>query len=65
MLGRPEMCIRDRQYGDNIRVFDTVVRRSVRFAESAAAGRSILAHDPRGPGANAYRAVAKEIDTGR
>ncbi|CUS06186.1 Sporulation initiation inhibitor protein Soj [Candidatus Promineifilum breve] len=52
----------EQQYGDNIRVFDTVVRRSVRFAESAAAGRSILAHDPRGPGANAYRAVAKEID---
>ncbi len=55
----------EQQYGDNIRVFDTVVRRSVRFAESAAAGRSILAHDPRGPGANAYRAVAKEIDKGR
>jgi chromosome partitioning protein len=55
----------EQQYGDDIRVFDTVIRRSVRFAESAAAGRSILAHDPRGPGANAYRAVAKEIDKGQ
>ena len=53
------------QYGDDIRIFNTVVRRSVRFAESAAAGQSILAFDPRGPGAIAYRAVAKEIDKGR
>lgn len=49
------------QYGDEIRIFKTVVRRSVRFAESAAAGQSILEFDPKGPGAQAYRAVAKEI----
>ena len=55
----------EQQYGDDMRVFNAVVRRSVRFAESAAAGRSILAHDPRGPGATAYRAIAKEIDKGR
>ena len=55
----------EQQYGDDIHIFSAVVRRSVRFAESAAAGRSILAHDPRGPGANAYRAVAKEIDKGK
>lgn len=54
----------EQQYGDGIRIFRTIVRRSVRFAESAAAGQSILAYDPRGPGANAYRAVAKEIDKG-
>lgn len=52
----------EQQYGDGIRIFDAVVRRSVRFGESAAAGQSILAYDPRGPGAAAYRAVAKEID---
>ena len=55
----------EQQYGDDIHIFGAVVRRSVRFAESAAAGRSILAHDPRGPGANAYRAIAKEIDKGK
>src|SRR5690606_4975521 len=55
----------EQQYGDDIRIFNAVVRRSVRFAESAAAGQSILAFDPRGPGANAYRAVAKEIDRGK
>ncbi len=63
-LTRDVQAAVEQQYGDDIRVFDTVVRRSVRFAESAAAGRSILAHDPRGPGANAYRAVAREIDKG-
>jgi chromosome partitioning protein len=50
------------QYGRDIRIFNTVVRRSVRFAESAAAGQSLLAYDPRSPGANAYRAIAKEIE---
>ena len=64
-LTRDVQAAVEQQYGDDIRVFDTVVRRSVRFAESAAAGRSILAHDPRGPGANAYRAIAKEIDKGK
>jgi chromosome partitioning protein len=64
-LTRDVQAAVEQQYGDGIRIFDAVVRRSVRFGESAAAGRSILAHDPRGPGANAYRAVAKEIDRGK
>ena len=34
------------------------MRRSVRFGESAAAGQSIIAYDPQGPGAEAYRQVA-------
>jgi hypothetical protein len=33
----------------------------VRFGESAVAGQSILAYEPGGPGAKAYRAVAQEI----
>ncbi len=49
------------QYGDDIHIFDAVVRRSVRFAESAAAGQSILAYDTRSPGAEAYRSVAQEV----
>ena len=51
----------EQQYGGNIRIFSTVIRRSVRFAESAAAGRSLIAYDPRSAGANAYRAVAREL----
>ncbi|MCA9975201.1 MAG: ParA family protein [Anaerolineales bacterium] len=49
------------QYGDDIRIFDTIIKRSIRFAESAAAGQSILAYDGKSQGADAYRQVAKEL----
>ena len=49
------------QYGDTIHIYDPVIKRSVRFAESAVAGQSILAYDPTTPGAEAYHAVAREI----
>ncbi len=52
------------QYGDHLPIYDTLVRRSVRFAESAAAGQSILAYDPNGPGAAAYRTIAAQIAGG-
>jgi chromosome partitioning protein len=55
----------EQQYGAGIRIFGTVIRRSVRFAESAAAGRSLIAYDPKSAGANAYRAVAREIEQGK
>ena len=49
------------QYGNGIQIFEPVIRRSVRFGESAAAGQSILAYDPKSPGAKAYLEVAKSI----
>ncbi len=49
------------EFGRGQRIFQTTVKRSVRFAESAVAGQSILAYDPDGPGAEAYRQVAAEI----
>lgn len=49
------------QFGGGNRIFEPVVRRSVRFAESALAGQSILTFDPKGQGATAYRRVAEEI----
>ena len=49
------------QYGDGITIFDPVIRRSVRFAESAVAGQSIIAYDPSTPGAKAYQTIAKTI----
>lgn len=49
------------QYGNGVHIFDQIIKRSVRFAESAVAGQSILAYDPRGQGAEAYRQVAREI----
>lgn len=53
-------AIRD-QFGNGITIFDPVIRRSVRFAESAVAGQSIIAYDPSTPGAKAYQKIAKTI----
>ena len=53
-------AIRD-QYGNGIKIFDPVIRRSVRFAESAVAGQSIIAYDPSTPGAKGYHKIAKNI----
>lgn len=55
----------NRQYGASAHIFAPIVRRSVRFAESAVAGKSILAYDPKGQGAEAYRKVAREIAGGK
>ncbi|MCP5094386.1 MAG: ParA family protein [Chloroflexi bacterium] len=49
------------QYGADILIYNSVVKRSVRFAESAVAGQSILAYDTKSQGAEAYRQVAKEL----
>ncbi len=49
--------------GHEQRVFETIVKRSVRFPESAAAGQSILTYSPRSQGAAAYRQIAKELLT--
>jgi chromosome partitioning protein len=44
-----------------LRVFDPPVRKSIRFAEAPREGRSILRFAPTHPGAEAYRAVAREL----
>lgn len=49
------------QYGSTIHIFEAIVKRSVRFAESAVAGQSVITYDPRGQGAEAYRQVAREL----
>ena len=51
----------DQQYSHGQYVFKAFIKRSVRFAESAVAGQSILTYDPTNPGAEAYRQVAEEI----
>lgn len=51
------------QYGADIHIFDTVIRRSIRFAESAAAGQSLLAYDPKSQGAEAHRQIARTLLT--
>lgn len=61
VLARDITAAINQQYGDGMHIFETTVRRSIRFAESAVAGQSILAFDPQGPGAEAYRQVARQI----
>ena len=51
----------DHQFGVGQHIFKPIVKRSVRFAESAVAGKSILAYDSKNPGAEAYRQVAQEV----
>lgn len=47
--------------GQNIRVFETEIPRSVRVAESSISGQSILTYDKGGKAALAYEALTKEV----
>ncbi|MBE2181101.1 MAG: ParA family protein [Chthoniobacterales bacterium] len=42
-------------------LYDAVIPRSVRLSEAPSFGRTILEHDPGGPGARAYRQLAAEF----
>lgn len=48
-------------YGKNITIFQTTIPLSVRAAESAAEGKSIYQHDPKGKVASAYRSFTEEF----
>jgi chromosome partitioning protein len=63
-LTRDILAAIDTQYGDGIRIFEPIIKRSVRFAESAVAGQSIIAYDHKSQGAEAYRQIAKQIARG-
>jgi chromosome partitioning protein len=43
------------------KVFETVIRKTVRFAEAPVAGESILSYSPKSLGAMAYRDLVKEV----
>ena len=43
------------------KIFQTLIPRTVRLSEAPSFGQPIFAYDPHGPGAVAYRALAKEI----
>src|SRR3984957_12774755 len=43
------------------KIFATVIPRTVRLSEAPSFGQTIFAYDPTSPGANAYRALAKEV----
>ncbi|MGI9657908.1 MAG: ParA family protein [Gaiellaceae bacterium] len=46
-------------FGD--RVFNTRIRKTVRYAEAPVAGASVLMYDPDGSAAEAYRSLAREV----
>lgn len=48
-------------YGDNIRVFQENIPKSVRMEEATAEGVSIFVHDVNGKAARAYQSLAKEV----
>ena len=48
-------------YGSKIKVFDQTIPRSVRAAETSAAGKSIFQNDPKGKVADAYQSLAREV----
>ena len=48
-------------YGKHLKVFEQTIPRSVRAAETSAAGKSIFAYDPKGKVAQAYKSLAKEV----
>ncbi len=52
-------------FAGSIRVFETVIKTSVRLKEAPITGRSILAYEPGGAAAAAYRALAGEVEDGR
>jgi chromosome partitioning protein len=42
-------------------VFDTVIRKTIRFAEAPVSGKPILSYAPASPGSAAYRKLAREV----
>jgi len=47
-----------------VRVFDTTIKKTVRLREAAVAGQSILEYAPKHEAAEAYRALAREMEEG-
>ena len=43
------------------RLFDTIIKKTIRFAEAPVAGEPILTYAPTSPGAVAYRKLAQEV----
>ncbi|MFV0502973.1 MAG: ParA family protein [Lachnospirales bacterium] len=48
-------------YGNNIKIFNADIPRSVKASEISAEGKSIFAHDPKGKVAEGYKNLTKEV----
>ncbi len=49
------------EFGKQVRVFNTIIERSVQFAEAQGLHKTILAYKPKDKGAQAYRNLAQEL----
>ena len=56
---REAIEILEEHFGDL--VYETRIRKTVRYAEAPVKGNSVLKYDPSGPAAQAYRDLAKEV----
>jgi chromosome partitioning protein len=56
---REAIEILEEHFGDLI--YETRIRKTVRYAEAPVKGSSVLKYDPSGPAAQAYRDLAKEV----
>jgi chromosome partitioning protein len=56
---REAIEILEEHFGDL--VYETRIRKTVRYAEAPVKGSSVLRYDPSGPAAQAYRDLAKEV----
>jgi chromosome partitioning protein len=59
---REAIDILEENFGDL--VFDTKIRKTIRYAEAPVKGTSVLAYDPTGDAAQMYRRLAKEVLNG-
>ncbi len=49
-------------FADHVRVFNTLIKLSVRLKEAPITGQSILSYDPTSEAASAYRQLAEEVE---
>lgn len=60
-----DICLLLREsYGAHVRIFESMIPKSVRAAETAAEGVSIFTHEPNGRVARAYRKFVEELTAG-
>jgi len=62
-LHSQEVCAHVRSsFAGKVRVFETVIKKSVRLREAAVAGESVLTYAPKHEAAEAYRKLAAELE---
>ena len=61
--GREAVEVLRNSFGDL--VFETTIRKTIKFAEAPVQGSSVLKYDPKGKGAEAYRSLAREVLNGK